>query len=204
MPWRHTSPMDQQTPFLADYLRDRLSVTELCTRYGVSRTTADKWIDRSLTHGPQGLEAQSRRPRPSPRHTPDHVVAAILDARRRHPSWGAKTLVSLLSTRHPRWPWPARSTVCALRSRHHLVSRRRKRRAIGPPGKPPSHMTAPNEVWSADGTAPFKTGDGRSCYPLTSTEGDCRFLLGCEALSSTRVQEAKPVFTRVFKEVGLP
>jgi putative transposase len=119
MPWRHTSPMDQKTQCIADDLRDRLSVTELCTLYEVSRKTAYTWIDRYLTHGPQGLEARSRRPSTSPRHTPDHVVAAILDARRRHPSWGAKKLVSILSTRHPRWPWPARSTVCDILSRHH-------------------------------------------------------------------------------------
>jgi hypothetical protein len=35
-------------------------------------------------------------------------------------------------------------------------------------------------------------------------DGYSRLLLGCQALSSTRVQEAKPVFTRLFKEVGLP
>jgi putative transposase len=152
--------MDQKTQFIADYLRDRLSVTELCTLYGGSRKTGYTWIDRDLTHGPQGLEERSRRPSTSPRHTPDHVVAAILDARRRHPSWGAKKLVSLLRTRHPRWPWPGRSTVGAILSRHNLLPRRRKRRAIGHPGKPPSHMTAPNAVWSADCTGQLNTGDG--------------------------------------------
>jgi hypothetical protein len=88
--------------------------------------------------------------------------------------------------------------------RHNLVPRRRKRRAIGHPGTPPSHMAAPNEVWSADFKGHFKTGDGRYCYPLTITDNNSRFLLGCEALSSTRVQEAKHVFTHVFKEFGLP
>jgi putative transposase len=88
--------------------------------------------------------------------------------------------------------------------RHNLVPRRRKRRAIGHPGAPPSHMAAPNEVWSADFKGHFKTGDGRYCYPLTITDGYSRFLLSCQALSSTSVAEAKPVFTRVFKEFGLP
>jgi putative transposase len=118
MPWRHTSPLDQNTPFIADDLRDRLAMTALCERYRVSRKTGDTWVDRDLTHGPQGLEERSRRPSTSPRHTPDSVVAAILGARPRHPSWGAKTRVSLLRTRHPRWPWPARSSVCALLRRH--------------------------------------------------------------------------------------
>jgi putative transposase len=204
MPWSHTSPMDQKTQFIADYLRDRLSMTELCQLYGVSRKTGYKWVDRYLTHGPQGLEARSRRPSTSPRQTPDYVVAAILEARQRHPSWGAKKLVSILSPRHPRWPWPARSTVCDILSRHGLVPKKRQRRAIGHPGKPASHISAPNTVWSADFKGHFKTGDGHDCYPLTITDGYSRFLLACQALSSTRVQEAKPVFTRVFKEFGLP
>jgi putative transposase len=59
-------------------------------------------------------------------------------------------------------------------------------------------------VWSADFTGHFKTGDGCDGYPLTISDGYSRFLLGCQALSSTRVQEAKPVFTRVFKAFGLP
>ena len=118
MPWSHTSPMDQKTQFIADYLRDGLSMTELCELYSISRKTGDKWVDRYLTHGPQGLEARSRRPSTSPRHTPDDVVAAILEARPRHPSWGAKKLGSIRSIRHPRWPWPARSTVCDILRRH--------------------------------------------------------------------------------------
>ena len=204
MPWSHTSPMDQRTQFIAAYLRDRLSVTELCELYGVSRKTGYKWIDRYLMHGPQGLEERSRRPSTSPRHTPDHVVAAILEARRRHPSWGAKKLLSILCKRHPRWPWPARSTVCDILSRHGFVPKKRKRRVIGPPGKPTSSIDAPNDVWSADFKGHFKTGDGHYCYPLTITDGYSRFLLSCQALSSTSVAEAKPVFMRVFKAFGLP
>ena len=61
-----------------------------------------------------------------------------------------------------------------------------------------------NDLWSADFKGQFKTGDGHYCYPLTVTDGFSRFLLGCQALSSTSVAEAKPVFTRLFKEFGLP
>ena len=62
MPWKDTSPMDQRTQLIADYLRDTLSVTELCQLYGVSRKTAYKWIDRYLRQGPAGLDERSRRP----------------------------------------------------------------------------------------------------------------------------------------------
>src|SRR5213592_683488 len=69
MPWRESSPMDQRTQFIADHLRDALSITELCALYGVSRKTGYKWIERYVRHGPAGLEEGSRRPRRSPNQT---------------------------------------------------------------------------------------------------------------------------------------
>jgi hypothetical protein len=66
MPWRHTSPMDQKTPFIADYLRDRLSVTERCALYGISRKPAYQWIDRYLRHARKASKSNrvgpARRP----------------------------------------------------------------------------------------------------------------------------------------------
>ena len=88
--------------------------------------------------------------------------------------------------------------------RNDPVPKKGHRRHIGHLGKPTSQILAPNEVWSADFKGHFKTGDGIYCYPLTVADGYSRFLPGCQALSSTRVQEAKPVFTRLFGEFGLP
>jgi len=204
MPWRNTAPMDQRTQFIADHLRETQTITELCDRYGVSRKTGYKWIDRYLRLGPAGLEERSRRPHRAPNQTADEIVAALLEARHRHPVWGGKKLRALLQRRHPRWTLPGRSTVCDILSRHGLVPTRRQRRRIGHPGKPTTIMAAPNAVWCADYKGQFKTGDGRYCYPLTVTDGFSRYLLGCQGLSSTTVAEAQPVFTRLFKEYGLP
>lgn len=66
MPWRDATPMNQRTQFIADHLRDVLSITELCALYGIARKTGYKWIDRYLRHGPAGLEEHSRRPQRAP------------------------------------------------------------------------------------------------------------------------------------------
>jgi putative transposase len=196
--------MDQKTQFIADYLRRLLSVTELCELYGISRKTGYKWIDRYLYHGPAGLEERSRRPRHSVNETPPEIVAALLEVRRRHPTWGAKKLLAIVHKRHPRWPLPCRSTVCDILRRNGMVRKPRQRRRIGHPGKPNTAILAPNDLWSADFKGQFKTRDGIYCYPLTVTDGFSRYLLGCQALYSTAVAGAKPVFTRLFKEYGLP
>jgi len=131
-------------------------------------------------------------------------VSAILAARRRHPTWGGKKLLALLHKRQPRWPLPGRSTACDILKRHGMVPIKRYRRRIGHPGKPTSEILAPNDVWSADYKGQFRTGDGRYCYPLTVADGFSRYLLGCQALASTAGEGAKPIFTRLFQEYGLP
>jgi transposase InsO family protein len=196
--------MDQKTQFIADYLRKTLSMSELCAHFGVSRKTGYKWIDRYLHDGPPGLEDLSRMPYTSPHRTPPYVEAALVELRSHHPSWGAKKLLSILQRRHRGWTLPARSTTCEILTRNGLVPKPRKRRTIGHPGKPTSSILASNDVWCADYKGQFKTADGVYCYPLTVTDAHSRFLLACQALSSTLVEEAKPVFTRIFKEYGLP
>jgi len=175
MPWSQTSPMDQRTQFIADFLRQVLSVTELCELYGVSRKTAYKWIDRYLRQGPAGLEERSRRPHDSPNRTDEAIVAALLEVRRRHPSWGGKKLLALVHKRHRNWDLPHRSTVCDILSRHGMVPKKRSRRHIGHPGKPTSSILAPNDLWNADFKGQFKTGNGHYCYPLPVADGFSRY-----------------------------
>jgi len=50
----------------------------------------------------------------------------------------------------------------------------------------------------------FKTRDGKYCYLLTLTDQYSRKLLVCRGLPSVRTEGAKPVFRRVFPQVGLP
>ena len=46
--------------------------------------------------------------------------------------------------------------------------------------------------------------DQRYCYPLTISDFASRYLISCEALSTTQEIYAFTVFERVFKEFGLP
>lgn len=204
MPWSETKPMDQKIQFISDYLRHDLDMSELCQLYSISRKTGYKWIERYLRSGPAGLEDLSRRPRHAPNETAPDVVEALVEARRRHPSWGGRKLLALVHKRHPRWDLPHKSTVCDILKRKGLVPKQRARRRIGHPGKPTSRMLAPNDTWCADFKGQFRTGDGIYCYPLTVTDGFSRYLLACQSLPSTSVEGAKPVFTRIFKEFGLP
>ncbi|WP_415829579.1 helix-turn-helix domain-containing protein, partial [Delftia tsuruhatensis] len=46
MPWKECAPMDEKLLFIADHLRSGVPLSELCRRYGISRKTAYKWVER--------------------------------------------------------------------------------------------------------------------------------------------------------------
>src|SRR3989442_310219 len=46
MPWKECAPMDEKLLFIADHLRGGAPLSELCRRYGISRKTAYKWVER--------------------------------------------------------------------------------------------------------------------------------------------------------------
>ncbi|MBM2812796.1 MAG: transposase, partial [Chloroflexi bacterium] len=136
MPWQETLLMDQRVQFIADYQRDVFDVAELARRFSISRKTAYKWIDLYEASGPAGLVDRSRRPAHSPHATSETVVAALLEVRQHHPTWGAKKLLKRVSRRQPTWTLPARSTVCDLLDRAGLITAPRRRQVPAHPGRP--------------------------------------------------------------------
>jgi transposase InsO family protein len=196
--------MNQRRRFIADYLAERFAMTELCARYDISRKTGYKWLERFEALGPPGLADRSRRPHHCPHATPPHVVAALIELRRHHPTWGPKKLLARLARCHPGWPWPAPSTAHDLLTQHGLVRCRSRRRRRPHPGRPQTPMTAPNTIWTADFKGQFRTRDGQYCFPLTVVDGFSRYLLACQTLQGTTHAATKRVFRRLFQEYGLP
>jgi hypothetical protein len=196
--------MDSRLQFVAEATRTDEPFVALCARHGIAPKTGYKWLARYAAEGPAGLHERSRRPRTSPTATAPAAADALLELRRRHPTWGAKKLLAVLGRRHPRLTLPAPSTAAALLQRAGLVTARRRRRALVHPGRPTAAMDAPNAVWTADFKGEFKTRDGVYCYPLTVADGYSRFLLACRGLPSTATAGGRPVFERLFREYGLP
>src|SRR5512147_3132491 len=92
MPWKECRAMDERARFIIDWERAELSFSALCARYGISRTSGYKWINRFETSGIGGLQDQSRRPHRSPTQTPSERVEHIVELRRQHPTWGGRKI----------------------------------------------------------------------------------------------------------------
>src|SRR5918996_115177 len=70
MPWQERSAMDDRESFVADYLTEMWTMTELCACYGISCKTGYKWVDRYRVGGRPALADRSRRPNGPPRAAP--------------------------------------------------------------------------------------------------------------------------------------
>jgi transposase len=115
MSWKESRVVDQLLQFLSSYQKEEMSLTDLCHEYGISRTTAYKWIQRYNEVGPEGLLDVSTRPHTCSHATPDKLVNEVLVLRKRFPSWGARKLKTRLERMSPQIVWPAASTIGFLR-----------------------------------------------------------------------------------------
>jgi putative transposase len=204
MPWQETDPMAERLQFIAAYLNQGYSMTELCERFGIRRNTGYKWVRRYTEQGLAGLQEKSRAPNRCPRRMSEEVEVGLLEAKQAHPHWGARKILPYLARRRPDLDLPAPSTAGELFQRAGLCQARKRRRGHRHPGASPLQAEAPNAVWTADCKGQFRTGDGCYCYPLTVADAYSRFLLSCSARLSTKQVEARPLFERLFREYGLP
>ena len=196
--------MSEKVRFIADFLNGGESFAALCRRYGISTQCGYKWKARFKEMGEDGLKPQSRAPHRHPNETPEDVVEALLEMRRAHPTWGPRKVLAKLMQTMPELEVPATSTVGDILKRNGLVVPRRRR------PRPPRYNdrltigSHPNDVWAADFKGQFRVRNGRMCWPLTVTDMRSRFLLRCQALTTSRCHQALPIFVSTFREFGLP
>ena len=194
--------MDERLRFVARLL-DGEKMAALCREFDVSRKTGYKIFQRYKDCGLDGLTDRSRRPYRHANRLPFQIEKLIVQLKRERPSWGAPKIREKLRRLHSDIQTPAISTVHAVLYRHGLVNRGRKRRYQAQ-GTTLSWPLRPNDLWCADYKGEFMLADKRYCYPLTISDFASRYLLTCEALSTTQEIYAFTVFERVFKERGLP
>lgn len=207
MSWLETAPMDQRLQFLIDYASGLYGVTELCIRYGVSRSVGNALIARYRIEGFAAAAYQSRAPLSCPHRTSDDIVEELLEERRSHPTWGPKKIKAVLELRNKRRHYPAASTIGDLFDRHGLTNKRPARRqpSSAPSERPKGLLIASaNDEWCCDFKGQFRMGNGSYCFPLTITDSFSRMLLACRAQSAPNLEQTKRNFRRVFERYGLP
>nr|WP_225919974.1 helix-turn-helix domain-containing protein [Pseudomonas zeae] len=93
--------MDQRVKLISDWLSGSYTKSQLSRRYGVSRPTIDKWLERYAALGVDGLKEQSRKPLNCPHQTSDEIIAKLLAKKNEHPDRGPKQIIGRLRDSDP-------------------------------------------------------------------------------------------------------
>lgn len=204
MPWKVINQMDLKIQFVADLNKERFSITDLSQKYGISRPTVYKWLERYKQLGIEGLKEQSRSPKSSPHRTPKKILDLVIQEKLKNRKRGPRKIRAQLKRRYPEIHFPAISTLAYWLKKEGLVEQRKKRLKVPPYTKPFSGCRAPNDVWSIDYKGQFYMKNSRVCYPLTISDNFSRFILGCKALEGPRYNSTRCYIESIFREYGLP
>jgi transposase InsO family protein len=199
MPWKVSCPVSQRKDFLASAMVEGANISALAREYGITRTTAYKWLDRVRREGWEGLGDRSRRPHAFPLKTNPHVEGRIIELRDKHPAWGARKLRHCL-LRDKVQGVPAPSTITEILRRNGLLDPEESLKHT--PFKRFEHP-APNDLWQMDFKGEFPLEKER-CYPLTAIDDHSRYVVCLQACPNLRTETTRVALISKFRTYGLP
>jgi transposase InsO family protein len=199
MPWKVRTPMSEKKELIALAGSGQNNIAALCRRFGISRKTAYKWINRYEAEGESGLVEKPRIPNRSPNQTPLETQEAILEIRKTLPTWGGRKIRHLLAS-FEFDPVPAKSTVNSILKRKGFIdseesAKHRKWQFFEAP--------APNDMWQMDFKGHFETALKR-CHPLTVLDDHSRYSICVKACENETRPTVQSALTEVFRTYGLP
>ncbi len=197
MPWKETTSMCLRSEFTALAKGHGVSVAELARRFGISRKTAYKWLNREGAG--ESLSDRSRRPQLSPSQTSEVYEQAVVALRQQYPSWGGRKLHRVLLNAGHKDP-PAASTITHILRRHGLIPEGAS--ATQGPWKRFEHAS-PNDLWQMDFKGTIEVGQ-RRCDPLTVLDDHSRYNLALRATPDMRGATVQAALTDTFRRYGLP
>jgi transposase InsO family protein len=137
----------------------------------------------------------------SPQQLPATVEAAVLEARRKHPSWGPRRIAVEVSKSGPGLVVTESSVYRCLR-RAGLVEpdgRRRRRRDWKR-----WERGRPNELWQMDVVGGFLLADGTHLKALTGVDDHSRFCVSARLLPRERTRPVCDGLTAAMRTYGVP
>ena len=198
MPWKEKTVEENRTSFVSEALAKETSFSQLCRDYGITRKTGYKWLSRGKNGEP--LSDRQRNHWSHPNRTSREMEECILEARVRHPAWGARKLKRYLENKGYTG-LPAQSTICEILKRNGMVAPEESAARV--PFKR-FEKEAPNDMWQVDFKGDFGLQNGQRCHPLTVLDDHSRYSLCLEAKENQQGAGVIERFHRLFAAYGLP
>ena len=198
MPWLETSPMSEREHFFTLWEQQSHTMSELCRLFNISRKTGYKWVARGKEEQPDKFGDRSRKPRHSPNQVDAKIEQLVIQARSKHPCWGARKLKRYLENQGYKGI-PAASTVTAILRRNDLLSNEKRSRN----SFIRFEHEKPNDLWQMDFKGHFETTRNR-CYPLTVLDDHSRYSIVLKALDCEKEKSTKKALIEGFERYGIP
>jgi len=198
MPWKESSKNMLRTEFVKDVLSGRMTKSQACREYGISRPTGDKWIARALNG--EALEDRSRAPFRTANRIPEETERLLVSYRTCYPALGAVKIRRIMED-EGYTNLPCASTFNAVFKRNGLIS---KEASLAATPYQRFEKETPNELWQADFKGDFEMLDGHRCHPLNIIDDCSRYNLCCDAKPDETMASVRPSMERIFFEYGLP
>ena len=187
-----------RSEFVSAVLEQRLTKSEACRLFGISRPTGDKWIARYLNG--ESMEDRSRAPFKTPNRISKETEDLLIAYRKKYPAIGAVKIHRMLEDEgYTDLPCP--STINAVFKRNGLITREA---SLASTTRKRFEKAEPNEMWQADFKGDFVMIDGNRCHPLNIIDDCTRFNLCCDPKPDETLESVKPSVEQVFREYGMP
>jgi transposase InsO family protein len=203
MPFQFKTVMEQRHEFVMLADKQAISISSLCRRFGITRRTGYKWLNRYKSQGIEGLRDGSKRPKAFPGRSSPEIEEPIINLRKDNPEWGAKKIKKVLERDEILAPEkiPSRPTITAIMKRNGLISKEKSQQAEQ---LQRFERASPNELWQMDFKGHFNLMDKAVCHPLTILDDHSRYNLGLFACENQQSKTVKEYLTKVFTIYGLP
>ena len=198
MPWERKTVDKRRREFVARVVMGEESLSALCRKYGISRPTGYKWVERYI-NGESMLD-RSHTPFRKPFKTSPDLELRIVDVRSAHPTWGARKIQRFLVDKGETYV-PAASTIGGILKRNGCISELASEQHT--PWKR-FVRDRPNALWQMDYKGHFGLTNGQRCHGLTILDDHSRFSICLDANEDEQWQTTKKSLDRVFGEFGIP
>ena len=197
MPWSDTSISEQRREFVSLASQEGANVSLLCARFGISRPTGYKWLNRGLRAG-ENFADRSRRPLHHPTRTASWIEERVVKLHKDRKVWGARKIA---------WDLERCEGIRLAPSTVHAILKRHGR--IGPDTPDPHRftrfeMSGCNQMWQMDFKGYVTLTSGAVCHPLTVLDDHARFAVGLAACAEQTGETVKARLQQVFRRYGLP
>jgi putative transposase len=206
MPWKNSSTIKERERFVILALQKKQPLARLCRQFGISRQLGYKWRRRFVEEGRRGLEDRRRGPTQPARPQAQQWRQKALGMRRAHRHWGGAKIRVKLAEKYGSRKLPSARSLERWFGQAGLIQKRPRRARQGPMVAHPGLTRAcrRHQVWSVDFKGWYRTDDGQRQEPLTIREMWTRYVLAIRLLPDQSDAAVRAVFTRVFREHGLP